>query len=288
MAANRLSKLGSRRGSPVARRANILRRTFRLLLVLLLAYICSFPLVRSEAQNEQPPHTGIAELTGTYLGTWESPLSGSGAATLQVTAEGQNMRAEVFITGSPTGYKGDSLTAKNLKNMGKGVWAVEFKGEHSPLNASGIFKEGTFIGDFAYKRDRGQWLLKEQFAAAAPASGPQSFPLPTDGNAMLDACGQFVNFMDSPSSVKPDELKFGWCLGYLHGTVHALETTQRLMGPSGAFGICVPDGVPIGQLARVIVKGLRDRPEHLHDDLSGMALVILHDAFPCTAPGSGR
>jgi S1-C subfamily serine protease len=110
----------------------------------------------------------LARLAGTYVGVWESKLSGSGALVLTVTVENGVLGANAAITGSPSSYKGDSLIASNLKDMGNGVWSVEFRGEHSHLTASGIFKPGSFVGDFAYKYsshrrpDRGQWIVKEQ------------------------------------------------------------------------------------------------------------------------------
>jgi S1-C subfamily serine protease len=109
---------------------------------------------------------GLAGLVGTYVGIWQSKLSGSGALALTVNVENGIMRGSATITGSPSGYKGDSLTASNLKDMGDGVWSVEFTGEHSKLAATGIFKPGTFVGDFTYKYsshrrpDRGQWVVK--------------------------------------------------------------------------------------------------------------------------------
>jgi S1-C subfamily serine protease len=111
---------------------------------------------------------GIARLAGTYVGIWQSKLSGSGALALTVNVENGFMRANAAITGSPSGYKGDSLTVSNLKDMGDGVWSVDFTGEHSKLAATGIFKPGTFVGDFTYKYsshrrpDRGQWIVSRR------------------------------------------------------------------------------------------------------------------------------
>jgi hypothetical protein len=104
---------------------------------------------------------GIARLAGTYVGVWQSKLSGSGALALTVEVENGVMRASATITGSPSGYKGDSLTASNLKDMGDGVWSVDLTGEHSKLSATGIFKPGTFVGDFACWRTAWRRLTQE-------------------------------------------------------------------------------------------------------------------------------
>jgi S1-C subfamily serine protease len=110
---------------------------------------------------------GLVRLAGTYTGIWQSGLSGAGALALTVTVENGALRARAAITGSPSGYKGDSLVASNLRDMGDGVWSVDFTGEHSKLTATGIFKPGSFVGDFSYKYsshrrpDRGQWVARK-------------------------------------------------------------------------------------------------------------------------------
>jgi len=108
---------------------------------------------------------GLARLAGTYVGIWRSRLNGFGALAITVKVENSHLGASAEITGSPSGYKGDSLTASNLKDMGNGVWSVEFTGEHSELTATGIFKPGSFVGDFTYQYnnhrppDRGKWIV---------------------------------------------------------------------------------------------------------------------------------
>ena len=108
---------------------------------------------------------GLARLAGTYVGIWRSRPSGTGSLALTVEVENSRLRANAEFTGSPSGYKGDSLTASNLKDMGDGVWSVEFTGEHSKLTATGIFKPGSFVGDFSYQYsnhrppDRGKWIV---------------------------------------------------------------------------------------------------------------------------------
>jgi S1-C subfamily serine protease len=120
----------------------------------------------AEAAPGEDAKQGIALLSGTYVGIWQSRLGGAGALALTVKVENGSLRASAAITGSPSGYKGDSLLASNLKDMGDGVWSVDFRGEHSKLVATGIFKPGSFVGDFTYKYsnhrrpDRGQWIVK--------------------------------------------------------------------------------------------------------------------------------
>ncbi len=108
----------------------------------------------------------LAYLAGTYLGIWQSNRGVSGAAAMSVTVEGDTVQAKVALTGSPVGYKGDSIRITVTKFAGN-IWTVEFKGEHSALSGTGIFSEdGTFVGDYRYRKllmvDRGQWILKKE------------------------------------------------------------------------------------------------------------------------------
>ncbi len=111
---------------------------------------------------------GLERLVGTDTGLLAEQTERGRALALTVEVENGVLRANAAITGSPSGYKGDSLMASNLKDMGDGVWPVEFTGEHSNLTATGIFKPGSFVGDFAYKYSRhrrpdgGQWIVQKQ------------------------------------------------------------------------------------------------------------------------------
>jgi S1-C subfamily serine protease len=122
----------------------------------------------AEAAPRDDAKRGLDRLAGTYTDLWQSKLGGAGALVLKVDVESGVLRASASITGSPSGYKGDSLTASNLKDMGDDVGSVDFRGEHSNLIATGIFKPGSFVGDFSYKYsshrrpDRGQWVVKRE------------------------------------------------------------------------------------------------------------------------------
>jgi len=131
-------------------------------------------------------------------------------------------------------------------------------------------------------------------SAVAPMHAQQPpFHPPKDGNELLEACSHAVNFLDSPSSeISSDEsvlagklsdmTKLGWCAGYLQATRHLCEKWNiqlallslaglRLSGPEKAqkvlietFDVWIPEGVSYGQLARVLVKWLRNHPKRLH------------------------
>ncbi len=109
----------------------------------------------------------LDDIQGTYVGIWQSDQGASGVAAMTVEVEGEAIRAQVVVIGSPVGYKGDMLKM-NVTEFGGSVWTVEFKGEHSALSGTGIFRDSTFVGDYRYRRllkgvrDRGQWILKKE------------------------------------------------------------------------------------------------------------------------------
>jgi hypothetical protein len=123
------------------------------------------PLGNVESANSEKDHHGdsLDQFVGTYAGMWQSQY-GSGIAVLNVTADGEGLTARVAITGSPTGYKGDSL-AVTVKDFGGGVLTVDMKAKNSPLSASGIFRNGAFVGDYRFRYrltvDKGSWALKK-------------------------------------------------------------------------------------------------------------------------------
>jgi Rap1a immunity proteins len=131
---------------------------------------------------------------------------------------------------------------------------------------------------------------------------------PSDGNGLLDACSVVVESADSPSSFSSlSANKFAekmgqldWCAGYLQA-VHDMNIQNdvnlaflgmlgvTLQGPDKikqyAFdslrGACIPDKAPILQLARVLVKWLREHPERLHELSMTLTTAAMKDAFPC-------
>jgi S1-C subfamily serine protease len=137
----------------------------------LLAGTSLTPLAKNRstpAEETKGELRSLADLSGTYLGVWRSTKYGaSGAAVLTVDVNNESLAAKVVLTGSPIGYKGDTLEMK-VEEVGDGIWTAEFKGENSALSGTGIFESGRFLGDYRYRKvrrfvwDNGQWILKKQ------------------------------------------------------------------------------------------------------------------------------
>ena len=125
------------------------------------------PLGQAESANseseQEHQENSLDQFVGTYTGMWQSRY-GSGIAVLNVTADNGSLKARVAITGSPVGYKGDALRV-TVRDFGSGILTVDMKAENSPLSASGIFRNGAFVGDYRFRYhltvDRGQWAMKK-------------------------------------------------------------------------------------------------------------------------------
>lgn len=151
-------------------------------------------------------------------------------------------------------------------------------------------------------------ILTVAFAAvvlSASALSQSKSAFPSDGNDLLNYCGEVVNYLDSPAPQADDEkeLKFGWCVGYLQATDDRIEnwriagaiqvmTYQKDGKPAPSHmwadenfaNTCIPGTAPMAQLARIVVKWLREHPERLHESKSVLVMDALRDAFPCEAP----
>jgi len=132
--------------------------------------------------------------------------------------------------------------------------------------------------------------------------------LPKDGNGLLESCSVMVDAADNPSylsSFSGDRFaeklsQLDWCAGYLQGTEDVFEQNFVNLGIFGMAGLkfggpeklqnyaletfsgpCFPGNAPILQLARVLVKWLREHPERLHEIKITLTTAAFRDSFPC-------
>lgn len=94
-----------------------------------------------------------------------------------------------------------------------------------------------------------------------------SFGIQT-GNDLLAECSEELH-----------SSRLSSCLGYLQGLDHSHNTFlwwKQLKEPQ----YCIPDGVTVGQLRDIVLKYLKERPEELHLEPSGLALNAWITAFP--------
>jgi Ssp1 endopeptidase immunity protein Rap1a len=137
----------------------------------------------------------------------------------------------------------------------------------------------------------------------------QQRSLPRDGNELLSWCSILVDAADSPAwpstlsadKVAEEAMKFGWCAGYLDATEDATSLAQIHLAMAAKMGMtlsgpdqvkayamgslvfaCIPEKAPTSQLARVLVKWLREHPERLHEPKSILVQDAFKNAFPCS------
>ncbi len=117
----------------------------------------------------------------------------------------------------------------------------------------------------------------------------QHITLPTDGNGVLEFCGDALAVVDNqPPKIDQRDLIMhtGWCSGYVGGIVETYQLGSGVLAgkldstEKGLMGVCIPN-VTNAQVMRVFVKWLREHPTELHRPSMVLSIEILHDGFPC-------
>ena len=100
-------------------------------------------------------------------------------------------------------------------------------------------------------------------------------------NKLMTQCIAVENFIDgrpTPTSTYLDGFGFASCVSYLEGFRDA-SMASRMAG----VHICFPElGIRNDQAVRIILKYLRDNPEHLHNWAGGQTFFAFQEAFPCS------
>jgi hypothetical protein len=106
-----------------------------------------------------------------------------------------------------------------------------------------------------------------------------------DGNKLLTNCNAAIAIIDSPN-IANDSFGAGLCIGLMQGirdtaSIYQSHLIENLNVDRKKVPMCIPTGVSNGQLARVVVKHLRDHPEQLHMHDSFLAMNALMKTFHC-------
>jgi Rap1a immunity proteins len=114
------------------------------------------------------------------------------------------------------------------------------------------------------------------------------------GNTLLPACKQLIAAYDKAGSslYSPQSVV---CLAYVTGYLHGADATL-ITAAAKAYGdtsptwkadlkklaaYCLPDGVAVIQVVRVIVQYLEKHPTELHQDPEFLVYGALITGFPC-------
>lgn len=83
----------------------------------------------------------------------------------------------------------------------------------------------------------------------------------TDGN-------DIINWFDSEDK-------------FMFNETHRLTRVRGVVDTLNEHYFCIPEGVPVSQLAAVVEKYLRVNPEKMHESVSRLVVYALIPAFPC-------
>ena len=91
-------------------------------------------------------------------------------------------------------------------------------------------------------------------------------------NYVVPAC---KSFLAREVATTDNAFEQGRCAGMLRGLRYlAGDTPNNLRS-------CIPKGVTIGQLVRLVLAYVERRPQRMHEDFLDLALEAFHDAWPC-------
>jgi Rap1a immunity proteins len=104
-------------------------------------------------------------------------------------------------------------------------------------------------------------------------------------DGLVDACKAAVNssygtevYPTHFSSAEEIALASGYCTGYLNGFVGG---TSMMAAKGGKAQFCLPKDVSIDEIAKVLIKGLDDKPQFGSAPSLGFVIGILTVTWPC-------
>jgi hypothetical protein len=98
-------------------------------------------------------------------------------------------------------------------------------------------------------------------SSANPAAQPQ---YPSSANLYLPPCQKLIQRERDTRSA----FGRGVCQGTVYGLLYASDS-------------CLPTGVSLLQVVRVVVAYIERRPQRMHEDFRKLSVEALHEAWPC-------
>lgn len=100
------------------------------------------------------------------------------------------------------------------------------------------------------------------------------------GNDMLKWCSSAVKKAEKVEMTTDEHSEALSCMFYLNGFISALQVTTVVYKPRKAIA-CISSEGTMDQIARLVVKSLKDSPENLHNQPGPSVALALAKAFPC-------
>lgn len=100
-----------------------------------------------------------------------------------------------------------------------------------------------------------------------------------DGNELLSRCQATIRAMDTQDQ-NANGYDMGYCFGVISGSLSLIGVVNSTQPKANQ--ICLPKKeLTNGQAARILVKHLIALPEILNLDEGVVALLAIHQAYPC-------
>ena len=117
--------------------------------------------------------------------------------------------------------------------------------------------------------------MKAIFWALAIASALTANPAAAEdysANHYLPSCRDVANQQVGSNS----PITMGECMGIVEALSQVLPYVDRKFNRA-----CVPNGVSHFQMMAIVVRWLDQHPQRWNENFIGLALLALHDAWPC-------
>jgi hypothetical protein len=98
------------------------------------------------------------------------------------------------------------------------------------------------------------------------------------GSEMVSYCAEAVKSADGEPPTGAEGLRAAFCLGVIDGVLAGSRVVGALHGEQL---ICVPPEFDNGQLARIVVKQMKDNPQLLKYEGALAVAMSIRSAFPC-------
>jgi hypothetical protein len=116
-------------------------------------------------------------------------------------------------------------------------------------------------------------------ATVAHASG-------AGASELLQDCTYAQRTLDQESVNAIESMRAGRCSGTIWGVLGAMSLYSDAIEPG--YKACLPNGLGGEQAVRMMLKWLRDHPEHLGDVQAVAVVSAFRDYYPCPSPPQGK
>ena len=119
-------------------------------------------------------------------------------------------------------------------------------------------------------------LLPVSLLGVLPGAYAQSVP-PMLGADLSRSCAALVSYAEKGGPITVDATS---CAAYVKGMRDAVDAPGQTARSPGERAFCAT-GAPLDDLARMIVKHVREHPDRAGSPASGTAIEALAQAYPC-------